>query len=104
MEKRDYEFLSKELNMNRVEEGIKYLASHLNFREICKVFREISYDQVCYYSSDSHSPIYDDKKRSKLNVEQCNRLQRNVSTAVDLYEQAISGREFSEDYLRSKGL
>ena len=103
MENRKYGYLSKELNMDRVEEVLRYTCSKLNFREVCKMFREICYDQVAYYSNDLCSAIYKDDKRDKLNVEQCNRLQRKVSTAVDLYEQAIiDSRVFDENYLEER--
>ena len=103
MENRNYQFLSKEFSMDRVEEVLKYTCSKLDFKEICKLFIEICYDQVAYYSNDLCSSIYKDNKRSKLNVEQCNRLQQKVSTAVDLFEQAIvDGRTFDEGYLEER--
>lgn len=103
MKNRDYDYLGKDLNMDRVNEVLMYVISKLNFKEICKMFREICYDQVAYYSKDMCSKIYKDEKRDRLNVEQCNRLQRKVSTAVDLYEQAIvDERTFDENYLEER--
>ena len=103
MENRNYQFLSKEFHSDRVEEVLRYTCSKLSFSEVCKMFRDICYDQVAYYSNDLCSPIYKDDKRSKLNVEQCNRLQRKVSTAVDLFEQAVvNSREFDEEYLEQR--
>lgn len=105
MENRSYSFISKEFHSDRVEEVLRYTCSHLNFKEICKMFRDICYDQVAYYDNDLCSGIYKDEKRSKLSVEQANRLQQKVSCFVDLYEQSIvDGREFDEGYLKGKGL
>lgn len=104
MENRNYPFIDKNLNMERVTDVMKYVCTHLNFKEVCKMFREICYDQVAYYDKKNCSQIYKDNNRSKLNIEQANRLQQNVSCFVDLFEQSITdGREFNEDYLKQKG-
>lgn len=105
MENRNYQFLSKEFHSDRVEEVLRYTCSKLSFKEVCKMFRDICYDQVAYYSNDLCSPIYKDEKRSKLNIEQSNRLQQKVSAIVDLFEQSITdGREFDEGYLTERGV
>lgn len=105
MEKRNYTYLSKNFDAKRVEEVLMYVSSRLNFKEICKMFRDICYDQVAYYNNDDCSQIYKDENRSKLNVEQSNRLQQKVSCFVDLFEQSITDkREFNEDYLKEKGM
>lgn len=105
MKNRNYQFLCKEYHGDRMEEVLRYTCSKLSFKEICKMFREICYDQVAYYSNDLCSPIYKDDKRSKLCVEQSNRLQQKVSCMVDLFEQSITdGREFNEGYLEDKGV
>ena len=99
---REYSFLKKEIDMSRIEKVLLYVISKLSFAEICKLFREICYDQVCYYSEDSKGIIYK-QDRSALNKEQACRLQRKVSTAVDLFSQSvIDGREFDEDYLSER--
>lgn len=104
MENRNYQFNSKDFHSDRVEEVLRYTCSKLNFKEICKMFRDICYDQVAYYNNDLCSHIYKDEKRSKLSVEQSNRLQQKVSCFVDLFEQSITdGREFDENYLKEKG-
>lgn len=104
MENRNYPFIDKNLNMERVNEVMKYVCKHLNFKEICKMFREICYDQVAYYGKDSCSQIYKDTNRGQKNIEQANRLQQKVSCFVDLYEQSITdSREFNEEYLQEKG-
>ena len=104
MNKRDYSFTSSDFNSDKVEEAIRYLAENLNFKEICKVFREISYDQICYYSEDSCGLIYKDKnKYTDKHIEQATYLQRKISTSVDLYEQLItSGNIFEESYLEER--
>ena len=105
MENRNYQFHSKEFNSDRVEEVLRYTCSKLNFKEICKMFREICYDQVAYYDNEACSPIYKDDKRTELCVEQSNRLQQKVSMMVDLFEQSITdGREFDEGYLSERGI
>ena len=105
METRNYQFISKNFDMERVNEVLKYVCSHLDFKEICKMFREICYDQVAYYNNDDCSQIYKDEKRTKVNIEQANRLQQKVSCFVDLFEQSITDyREFNEDFLKSKGM
>lgn len=102
MENRNYSFIDKEIHMDRVNEVLRYTCSKLNFNEVCKMFREICYDQVAYYSNDLCSHIYKDD-RDKLNVEQCNRLQRKVSTAVDLFSQSLlDKRVFEESYLEER--
>lgn len=103
MENRKYEFNGKDFDSRRVEEVLRYNISKLNFKEICKMFRDICYDRVAYYSQDLCSDIYKDPNRDKLNVEQCCRLQRKVSTAIDLFEQSYSdARVFDEDYLAER--
>lgn len=105
MENRNYQYLSKQLDMNRVEEVLRYTCSKLCFREVCKMFREICYDQVAYYSNDLCAPLYKDGKRSQLSIEQANRMQQKISMLVDLFDQSIvDGREFDEDYLKEKGI
>ena len=102
MENRNYAFNSKEIHMDRVEEVLRYTSSKLNFSEICKMFREICYDQVCYWNSDLCGIIYKDG-RDNLATEQACRLQRKVSTAVDLFSQSIvDKRVFDEGYLEER--
>lgn len=100
---RDYSFYKPGINMDRVEKVIKEVISMLSFEEVCKMFREICYDQICYYSDDSKGHIYNNNEYTQKNVEDATYLQRKVSTAVDLYEQVITDkREFNEDYLRER--
>ena len=103
MEKRDYSFTGSDFNLDRVNEAIVYLASNLNFKEICKVFREICYDQICYYSEDNCGLIYKNDKYTDKHKEQATYLQRKISTSVDLYEQIIdSYNTFDESYLEER--
>ena len=102
MEKRDYDFYGNDFHLDRVNEAIKALIANLNFKEVCKVFREICYDQICYYSEDSKGIIYTDKYTQK-HIEQANYLQNKISTSVDLYEQLIDSKNtFNEDYLEER--
>ena len=57
MEKRE-NFYNNELNIERVNSAIEYLAENLNLNEIMKVVREISYDMVCYYVKENCGIIY----------------------------------------------
>lgn len=99
---RDYSFYKKEIDIDRVNTVLLEVISQLSFTEICKMFREICYDQVCYYSEEHKGIIYEED-RSQLNKEQACRLQRKVSTAVDLFEQSVVRRnEFNEDYLTER--
>ena len=94
------DFYSSELNMERVEEAINYLATNLTLKEILKATREISYDMVSYYDENNCARIYKDKRFSMKVREQACRLQRLLSSACDLFLQSvIDGREFDEDYL-----
>lgn len=100
--RRNYSFMKKGIDMDRVNTQLLEVISNLSFEEICKMFREICYDQVCYYSEDSKGIIYK-TDRSNINKEQACRLQRKVSTAIDLYAQSVvDAREFEEDYLTER--
>lgn len=100
--RRKYPFYDSKINMDRVNPTLIDVISNLSFTEICKMFREICYDQVCYYSDDNKGIIYK-TDRSALNREQACGLQRKVSTAVDLFEQSVvDKREFEEKYLEER--
>lgn len=100
---RDYSFFDKEVRMDRVEKQLREVASNLSFEEICKMFREICYDQVAYYSEDKKGHIYNDNEYTQTHIEQATYLQRKVSTAVDLYCQTLVNKNtFNEDYLRER--
>lgn len=94
----------KELDMNKVIEAKEYLEERLNFSEICKLFREICYDKVAYWSESNKGVVYDGTYEP-LNIEQANRLQQAISRDVDLFEQSVvRKRTFDEGYLREKNL
>ena len=93
-------FYEDELNMDRVNIAIEYIASNLTLKEALKLIREISYDMVSYWDKENCARIYKDKSYSKLNQEQACRLQRLLSSACDLFGQSIiDKREFDEGYL-----
>ena len=99
MEKRN-NFYADELNMERIEEAIGYLAENLTLKEVLKVVREISYDMVSYWDKENCARIYKDNRFSALNREQACRIQRGLSTMCDLFAQSvIDAREFDDDYL-----
>lgn len=94
-------FYEDELNMDRVNVAIEYIASNLTLKEALKLIREISYDMVSYWDKENCARIYKDKSYSELNQEQACRLQRLLSSACDLFGQSIiNKREFDEGYLR----
>lgn len=99
---RDYGFYRKDINMLRVNAILKDVISFLSFEEICKMFREICYDQISYYNDDLKGHIYNGEY-DKQQIEQATFLQRKVSTAIDLYSQSIVNKNtFNEDYLRER--
>lgn len=104
LDTRDYEFYSKDFNEERWTNIMTYACTRGNFKEICKAFREICYDQIGYYDSELHGKIYDDEEKYPREViDQATYLQRKISTAVDLYEQCITdGRAFEWEYLYEK--
>ena len=102
LEPRDYNFYRKEMNTDRVFKQLKEVISNLSFEEVCKMFREICYDQIAYYSGENKGIIYKGNY-SQRNIEQATYLQRKVSTAIDLYSQVIvCKREFDENYLKDR--
>lgn len=99
MEKRK-NFYENELNMDRVEEAIGYLAENLTLKECLKAIRKISYDMVAYYGEDNCAAIYKDGRHNKHVQEQACRIQRGLSTMCDLFAQSvIQVNEFDDDYL-----
>lgn len=99
---RDYSFYRKEMDIDRVFKQLKEVISNLGFEEVCKMFREICYDQIAYWNDRNKGVVYNGEYSSK-NIEQATYLQGKISTAVDLYTQVlIHKREFDEDYLRER--
>ena len=95
------DFYAPGLNMDRVYHYQEVLAKNCTFEEICKIFREICWDQVSYFDENNCSIIYRSDEYSKLTREQANRFQQQVQTICDLFAQCISDkREFNEDYLK----
>lgn len=95
-------FYAPGLNMDRVYFYVEELAKNCSFEEICKIFREISYDQVRYDNDRDCAFLYKSGEYSKLAREQANRFHNQVRTICDLYAQCISDRrEFNEDYLKN---
>ena len=92
------------MDIDKIFEFKDMLEHELSFEEICKLFREIFYSQISYYSNTNKGKIYDGSY-SQTNIEQATRLQQKLSTCIDLYNQVISQhREFDESYLESKGI
>ena len=103
-EPRDYPFIDKHIESKVWGNIMTYACTRGSFKEVCKAFREICYDQISYYSEDNHGVIYDNEEKYPQDVrEQAAYLQRKISTAVDLYEQCITdGRTFDWSYLEER--
>lgn len=104
LDKREGSFYEDSLNMDTVENILKYSCQVANFKEVSKMYREVSYDQIAYWSEDSHSPIYDHpEKYSELDIENLTFLQKKISTAIDLYTQMlVQGNHFDRKYLEDQ--
>lgn len=90
-------FYSKEIDMKRMESVLNYVISTLNLAEILKMIREISYDMVSYYDSETCSKIYKDDSYSEQNRWEANQIQSLLRTACDLFGQSIlDKREFGK--------
>ena len=101
MEKRT-KFVSKELDMERVEEQLQHLVSHCSLNECLKIIREIANDMVCYYSENNKGIIYDGTYTQEQ-IEQATFLQRKLRDVCDLFAQVvIDKREFNDEYLRKR--
>ena len=74
-------FYADELNMDRVNETLEYVASHLTLKEVLKMVREISYDMVCYYNEDAKGIIYNGEYNENHIWQAC-QLQRLLSSAA----------------------
>lgn len=100
---RNYSFYKPGLDMDRVQKVLKETISMLSFDEVCKMFREICYDQICYYGEDNKGHIYNNDEYTQKHIEQATYLQRKISTAVDLYSQVIVDKHtFDEKYLEER--
>lgn len=94
-------YYSNEFDSDRASTMLLDLISHCSFKEISWIYRNIVYDWVAYWSSESKGKVYDGTY-SDLNIEQANRLQQQISSLADLFEQSvIDKREFNEDYLKN---
>ena len=92
------------MNLKKINEAWEYLNNNLSFMEQCKLFREICYDKISYYSDEDKGIIYNGKYSQK-NIEQATSIQQQISTMISLYEQIIDDkREFESGYLKSKGV
>lgn len=99
MEKRK-NFYSNELNIERMEEVLQYVASTLTLKEILKMIREISYDMVCYYDNKNCGIIYRSNEYDKEQQWRACQLQRLLSASCDLFGQSIINKnKFDEGYL-----
>lgn len=94
------DYYAREINLNRANELLTLLISKCTFKEINWIYKSLAYDLVSYYDQNTKARLYDGT-HTDLNVEQANRLQQQLSSITDLFEQSvIDKREFNEDYLK----
>lgn len=95
-------YTNTNINLDKLKPIWDDLYSKCNFTEIMWLFRNITYDQIKYFSENDKGIIYtDDEKYSQLTKEQATNLQRQISTCADLFTQAVvSGREQDKNYLK----
>lgn len=71
-----------------------------SFEELCWLFRNITYDQIKYFSDENKGVVYDGSYSREI-IEQATDFQRKISTYTDLMNQSItSHRLFDKDYLK----
>lgn len=98
---KEEEFYSRGVDLNKATQELNHLLNTCTLNEIFWIIRNISYDQVAYYSDNDKGIIYRDPEYSKLNREQACILQRQLSAMCDLLCQSIvDKREFDEGYLK----
>lgn len=92
------------MDLDKIFSYKEEIENNLTFEETCKLFREILYKPISYYSSDNKGLIYDGTY-SETQIEQATRLQQKLSGYIDLYNQIVTKHnEFDEGYLRDKGV
>lgn len=90
----------KNFNLENAQKYGSLLLDNTTFDEQMWIFRNITYDQVKYFSANDKGVVYDGN-HSNLCIEQANQLQRQISTCTDLFTQAVSQcREQNKDYLK----
>lgn len=71
-----------------------------SFEELMWIFRNITYDQIKYFSEDNKGIVYDGSYDRTM-IEQATDFQRKISTYADLMTQTVSShRVFDEGYLK----
>lgn len=84
----------------KMYEELNRLLDSYSFSELMWLFRNITYDQIKYFSEDNKGVIYDGSYSREI-IEQATDFQRKISTYADLMNQSISNhREFDSDYLK----
>lgn len=93
-------YSNKDIDLDKMKEIWDLLESRCNYTEIMWLFRNFVYEAIRWSSDSDHGPVYDEG-RTRLNTEQANRLQQQISSVVDLFTQSVvSKREFDEGYLK----
>lgn len=92
-------FYAKELDMNRVNEMIGVVASHLTLKEVLKMTREIIYDMTSYYDSDTCGVVYNGSNGdySKKNVWQATMIGNGARALLDYFQQSIVNKNVFDD-------
>lgn len=101
-EKARNNFFENEFNLERAEDNLYKLAENCTLKEVLWIIRNICYDMTSYVNNENKGKIYDDSY-SRKQIEQATQLQRDISTACDLFSQIIvNHNEFNDDYFKER--
>jgi hypothetical protein len=96
-------FYKDEFSLERAESSLNDLISKCTLDEILWIVRNVTYDQIAYYSDESKGIVYDGSYTEE-NIEQATMLQKAISTYCDLFGQSINKRVFDQGYLNTYDL
>ena len=85
--------------LERAEDALEKIVSRCTLSELLWIVRNVSYDQVSYYSIDHKGIVYNGSYSNKQ-IEQANDIQRYLSTYCDLFGQIIVNHNtFNDGYI-----
>lgn len=92
--------MNNSFDIEKMYTELSRLLDTYSFQELMWLFRNITYDQIKYFSEENKGVIYDGSY-SRKSISQASDFQRKISTYADLMNQTISShREFDEGYLK----
>lgn len=90
----------KDFNLERAQKAAQQLLKTTSFEDQMWIFRNITYDQIKYFSENDKGIVYDGE-HSQDCIYQATNLQRQISTCTDLFTQSIVNKTvFNENYLK----